>query len=121
MINVYAAAEALADQLTAAGVVVVLSAADLIPPAVVVNPPMVSQSFGGGADVTWTLYAVAADSGRGPALADLSDLLDKLAGLPDVPWRLAEPMTYPAGGDLGDLPAYRITVNQRLITQETTP
>lgn len=117
MIDLYAAAQALAAHLESAEISAVLSAADLVPPAVWIQPPTVWRRYGAGADVQWPLLAVAQDSGRGPAIADLSTLLDKLAAALPGQWSDAVP-TDVATSD-GTLPGYRLQITQRL--EETTP
>lgn len=97
------------------GITAVLSAAELTgEPAVLLRPPRVQPTFDGGADLTWTFLAVAADTETSSAIAELGALLSALSEAMPGAWSLAEPIDVTAAPDLGTLPGYRFTINQRL-------
>lgn len=106
------AGKALATKLTTAGVPAftdVRKAAGNLP-CVLIPPPRLAESLLGDAvQITWQLYALAADgTGSEQAWAQLVTLVDGVCA--ELPVELAEPTSYQLTTDLTPVPAYRLTV-----------
>lgn len=67
------------DTLTAAGVRAVVDERDVNPPCALVNAPSLTYRFNkGGWDAVWSVWAIAGDAGRRPAIAALDDLMGEI-------------------------------------------
>jgi hypothetical protein len=119
MIDLAGAAADLADTLTAAGIPATVDVRDLNPPAVLIPPPELVWRFGKGAVCTWRIVAAAPNTGTGPAVGVLSDLVDRvqdaLAGA--VTGGRPVDLTDPLGG--APLPGYELTLETRRPEQTT--
>lgn len=113
-VDLASATQDIVDRLTRAGLRAALDERDLNPPAVIVQPPALTYRFGRGADASWTAHAVVPNTGRGPALRALGELVDRvvaaLGGLPvqGRPFDLLVPEFS------APLPAYELTWTARI-------
>jgi hypothetical protein len=114
-VDLQGAAQAVVEQLLAAGVQATVDERDLNPPAVLVAVPLLSDRFGKGYwDAQFTLAAVVANSGRATALANLSTLLDQVAaamGRAPVTARAIDLLVPDQGAPL---PGYEMIYTQRI-------
>jgi hypothetical protein len=109
---IHAAMVAMVGRLTAAGVPAALDERDLNPPGVLVRPPEISYRFSGGcAEATWTLLAAVPNSGTGPALVALSDLVDRARAALGGEITAAAPAQVTGTDHGAPLPAYRLTLS----------
>jgi hypothetical protein len=104
------ATRAMVARLTAAGVPAALDERDLTPPGVLVQPPELTYRFGGCAEATWTLLAAVPNSGTGPALVALSDLVERARAALGGEITGAVPATVTTS-DGPPAPAYRLTLS----------
>lgn len=109
MAGLIAAAQALADRVTAAGVSAYVDPAKASAnrPCVLVTPPTIDYVTRAN---TWRLVALSGRQlGSLEALDELDDLVVALAGS-DLPIERAEPASYVLTPDAGPTPAYLLTV-----------
>jgi hypothetical protein len=108
---IHAAMVAMVGRLIVAGVPAALDERDLNPPGVLVRPPEISYRFGGCAEATWTLLAAVPDTGTGPALVALSDLVDRARAALGGEITVAVPAQVTGTDHGAPLPAYRLTLS----------
>ena len=103
----------LVDRLRLGDVRAVADERDVNPPCVLVRPPTLLYTFGGGAQAGWELIAVVPDTGTGPALAALDVLVDAARAALSGDVTTATPTSY-AQEQGAPLPAYRLTLRSDL-------
>ena len=114
MPDVATAAEAIVDRLTAAGVRACLDLPDLHPPGAILRAPPVADRFKGGTwDASWTLHAVAPDSGFASAMRTLGTFLDDVQAALAGTGVEARPVIFQTA-EGADLPAYELTWTDRI-------
>lgn len=107
----YAAALAIADELTAFGLRATVDPRSAQPPCVLVTPPVRTYTLGCGFSAEWTLVLLTNGTGA-DGFSQLDDMLDQLAEHVDID--TARPAGYQltSGGD--PIPAYLVTVTEAI-------
>jgi hypothetical protein len=117
--DIAAAARAVVDRLTAAGIRATLDERDLNPPAVYVGPPAVAWRFHAhDFDATFTAWCAVPNSGRDIALANLGPLITATLSAVARPVLSAEPADLTVPEQSAPLPAYRITWTEHVTHHE---
>lgn len=108
------ALDAIVSTLTAAGIRAVYDGRDANPPGVLLRPPTINTRFGRGYwDGEFTAWLMVPDTGMGPSLRALSDLLDHV----QTALNFAAVTARPDEATLADgstVPIYVITWTQRV-------
>jgi hypothetical protein len=107
----YAAAQAIADELTGLGLRATVDPRSAQPPCILVTPPVRNYTLGCGWSAEWTLVLLSTGTGA-DSFKVLDDWLDQLAAHVDI--ETARPSAYQlvSGGD--PIPAYLVTVTEAI-------
>jgi len=109
------AMQALVDRLAAGGVRACTDERDLNPPAVLIRPPALSWQFGGCVSGDWTLLAAVPDTGTGPSLAALDELITATQAALGGEIVAGAPAALRTSDSGSPLPAYRLTFTADLV------
>jgi hypothetical protein len=117
VIDLAGAVADLAGILTAAGIPATGDIRDLNPPGVLIPPPEVAWRYGRGAVCTWRIVAVVPNTGAGPAVGELSTLVDTVQDALRGAVTAGRPVdvTDPTAGT--PMPGYELTLETRRAEQ----
>jgi|GEM_PF-2733648 len=115
MTSIAGAVQSVVSRLLAGGVRATLDERDINPPAVYVAPPVIEWRFGrGDFTATHVIWCVTGAAGRSVDLANLGELVDRVAAALDLVAVRGEPADLLIPSQAGPLPAYRLTWSERI-------
>jgi hypothetical protein len=119
--NVAGAVQSIVDRLLAAGVRATNDERDINPPCVYVAPPALVWRFGrNDFDCEFTIWAITNAAGRNVDLVNLGELLADVTQALQFAAVRAEPADLLLPQQAAPLPAYRLTMNERVRNSRIT-
>lgn len=122
MLDLAAAMEDIAGRIRAQGVRCVIDERDVNPPAVLLRAPELAWRFGGARrlDATWTAVVVVENTGRGPALNKLGEVIEAAAAGIRSPILTARPVDVTLPDSAAPVPGYELSFTTKLIPGGST-